>query len=121
MRFESVSTSMASNWKTIDLYSKIPEVACCYVIYFVHEYIGRIVYVGSTKNLSKRISGHRLRPAVLLDDKTKEYSYGITSSKMGVAPYAIVKYRESLEYGDWAMIELKLIKRLKPKFNKTGK
>lgn len=96
------------NWFTADLLRKrdLPKVACCYVLYFD----GVMKYIGSTNDLRNRYSGHAIR-----------YSYG----KELITPWGYfdnnveisIKYRPSKKYGDWLMVEARLIRRLQPPFN----
>lgn len=100
-------------WTSINLLEnmqKLPTVACCYVIYFD----GALRYIGSTNNLRNRFSGHGIR-----------YGYGRNlHTPWGDFPDDInitLKYKVSIKYGDWLMIECRLIKRVQPTFNKKLK
>ena len=85
---------------------ELPIVPCCYAIYLN----GSLKYIGSTNNLRNRFSGHAFR-----------YSYGKSFiTPWGDFPLPLnfsIKYRPSKKYGDWLMIEARLIKRLQPVFN----
>jgi len=70
---------------------------CCYAIYFD----GSLIYVGQTENLKGRLSAHRTKGALRGRDLDK-----IT-----------IKAKLGRRYGDWAMTEARLIKRLKPLLN----
>jgi excinuclease UvrABC nuclease subunit len=99
-----------SRWKDYQLYPSkdkvFPDAPCVYAIYFD----GDLVYVGQTTSLSNRFGGHAFR-----------YSYG----KSIITPWQevpsdtriTIKASGSLRLGDWAMREIRLIRRLKPIFN----
>lgn len=98
-----------STWRSIDYMDaprSLPSVACCYVIYFN----GEMRYVGSTGNLRNRFSGHAFR-----------YGYGKTFiTPWGEMPMPFdmrIKFKPSRRYGDWLMIEARLIRRLQPMLN----
>jgi excinuclease UvrABC nuclease subunit len=106
-----------SNWIRIDplktfedespYSSVIPRCPGCYVIYCD----GKPVYVGQTTNLNKRF-------------KSYEINYAPFSTQI-VPPWCrcdslFIKIRPSKRYGDWAMIELRLIKKLQPIYNCAG-
>lgn len=97
------------NWKewSFGIYSKqLPRVPACYVAYLD----GKLVYVGQTCDLYKRFYQHNIRFG---------YSdYVITP--WGNCKKVTIKYRLSRKYGDWAMTELRLIKRLQPVQNCAG-
>ncbi len=73
----------------------VPSPAC-YVVYSK----GRHVYVGSAIHLRRRMGAHTS-----------------SSSPWCNMPDLTVKYRPSVKYGDWAMVELRLIRRLLPELN----
>jgi hypothetical protein len=81
-----------SGGRTVDVPTRVPT---------------RVIYVGSTGNLSARMNSHR----AMASRSTSHWlhTYGIS-----------MKYRVSLRYGDWTMIELRLIRRLRPAHNKRG-
>jgi excinuclease UvrABC nuclease subunit len=82
-----------------------PDLACCYAFYFD----GNLGYIGQTGSLKKRLRSYRIhRIGDLI-----ETPWGTFSS-------VLMKVRPSKKYGDWAMIELRLIKRLQPPFNCAG-
>ena len=101
------------SWKKMDLMVQrncLPPVPCCYAIYFD----GVLKYIGSTNNLRNRFSEHSIRygyakdiitPWIDVDDETK----------------IEIKFKPSSKYGDWLMLEARLIMRLKPIFNKKMK
>ncbi len=73
-----------------------------------------IVYVGSTWNLRKRISEHRIRHGYAKDIITP---WGDYPSSVEV----VVRASRSRRLGDWVMRELRLIHRLQPRFNRMGR
>jgi hypothetical protein len=82
------------------------EMPACYAVYLD----GSLSYIGQTTNLKKRF-----------------LNYGITTGygDSFVTPWGSfstvrVKVRYASKYGDWAMRELRLIRRLKPAFNCVG-
>lgn len=83
---------------------------CCYVIYFDSQPI----YIGSTNNLRARFLGHSFRYGYA---KVVMTPWGDFDSRMKIT----IKYRPSKKYGDWLMIEARLIMRLQPIFNKLLK
>lgn len=101
------------NWLCIDYLDNrlsLPPTACCYAIYLN----GSLMYIGSTNNLRNRFCGHQFR-----------YSYGKSFiTPWGDFPIPLdfkIKYRPSKRYGDWLMVEARLIRRLQPEFNKKLK
>lgn len=91
-----------SNWKTqtYDRFRKcFPNVSACYAFYCD----GQLVYVGSSLHLRNRMIEHR----VVRNGDRWETPWGFFKS-------VIVKFRPSIKYGDWAMVELRLLRRLKP-------
>ena len=88
----------------------LPRVSCCYVIYLD----GQLKYIGSTNDLRNRFSGHAFR-----------YGYGRNiHTPWGTFPddiKFIIKYKPSKKYGDWLMIEARLIRKLRPEYNKKLK
>lgn len=76
---------------------RYPDGPCCYVVYSQ----GVLVYVGQTVNLRHRMSTSR------------SWKRNPWSS----LPELVVKVRISFKYGDWAMVELRLIRRFQPSMN----
>ena len=87
----------------------LPKVPAVYAIYVGAE----LVYVGQTQNLQGRFHGHNIRPGYGNNTHTPWGSFA--RELMPVTAKAKVSRR----FGDWAMIELRLIKRLRPIFNGT--
>lgn len=92
-----------SRWKKHDLMKMPLARPGCYVVYID----GVLVYVGQSRNVKGRICSH-------------DFNYGMGGSvrtPWGYFTDVYFKVRYTEKYGDWAMIELRLIKRLQPKFN----
>lgn len=80
----------------------VPRVgAGVYAIYFD----GDLVYIGSGVNLQGRITAHEWFLRHSIDWQTPGR--------------VVIKFRRSRRYGDWAMIELRLLRRLSPRLNKS--
>jgi len=96
------------NFNNFESWQTIPSSPGCYVVYGD----GQVIYVGESTDLRRRIvSNHEIRFA--------RYTNFI-ESPWGKFTDLYVKVRESVRYGDWAMIELRLIKRLQPPHNCKG-
>lgn len=116
---------MSRRWRaaTYDTpeWESIPSAPGCYVVYADD----RLIYVGSTHDLHQRITNHRFRYCYSEFVITPWFPPGSTNSGRQPIPFncrrLTVKYRPSVRYGDWAMVELRLIRRLQPLFNKVGK
>lgn len=86
--------------------SQMPPAPACYAIYID----GRLVYVGQTVDLRNRFHLHNFRFG---------YKPGVITP-WGDVPHGtplLVKARLSERIGDWAMREVRLIRRLKPLHN----
>lgn len=79
----------------------------CYVVYVD----SKLVYIGQSMNVSKRVKNHEINFA--------RYS-SLIQTPWGQFKSLKLKVHYSVKYGDWAMRELRLIKKLNPKFNKVG-
>lgn len=105
-----------SRWVTANFDSPewraIKNEPACYAVYLD----GYITYVGSTNDLRHRLNNHKFRYGYSNYIFTP-WGEGLT----GLIKRLVVKYRPSQKYGDWAMVELRLIRRLRPRFNKLGK
>lgn len=100
-------------WEKIDFLNErqnMPVVACCYAIYLD----GILKYIGSTNNLRNRFSGHAIRYGYAKNIHTP---WGDFPSSI----IFIIKYKPSTKYGDWLMREARLIKKIKPPFNRKLK
>ena len=107
--YQKPNKQTTSKWKTYDiatLYSPLPRVPACYVIYLD----GVLSYVGQSVDFAKRMSMHGIR----LSDG------GSVVTKWGYFRSVVIKARFSERFGDWAMREMRLIKRLQPPFNSAG-
>jgi len=94
-----------ARWKTLkDCCDKLPESAGCYC--FIEN--GVLVYVGSTVNLARRFNAYTLRPGL---------SNATTFTNIGTFQNLVIKYKPSVRCGDWAMTEIRLICRYKPRLN----
>lgn len=94
-------------WVTVSnpMHADFPPVACCYVFIFDNKW----VYVGSTMNLKLRMRGYKL-----------DFNYdSYVVTPWGTAKSFVLKYKPSVWHGDWAMHELRLIKKLQPRLNAT--
>jgi excinuclease UvrABC nuclease subunit len=101
---------MKGKWlKTDDLWIpwNLPTVPACYVVYAD----GAVCYVGSTVNLRQRAMAHRFRPLQFSEH---------FSTPWGQFNTLTLKYKTPRREGDWLGLEYRLIKRLKPAFNKRG-
>jgi excinuclease UvrABC nuclease subunit len=96
---------MASRWMTYpadDRYA-FPSFPGCYVLILDKSFL----YVGSTNNFKERMKQHGIRPGF----------DGNYLTAWGTCKTLRIKFRPSLRYGDWAMVELRLIKKLQPLLN----
>jgi len=108
--FWEIRGDAMSKWKQYGIFPKktvLPNRACVYAVYFNDL----LVYVGQSSSLSNRFSGHAFR-----------YGY----AKLIITPWQDipidtkikVKAKFSERLGDWAMWEIRLIRKLKPQFNR---
>jgi excinuclease UvrABC nuclease subunit len=72
---------------------------------------GQLFYVGSSRNLKKRIQIHGVNCA--------RYSLKV-ETPWGIFKEVTIKYRKETRYGEAAMAELRLIRKLNPKMNKAN-
>jgi excinuclease UvrABC nuclease subunit len=89
-------------WITATDILRIPAGPGVYAIYEKRK----LLYIGSSSNLYNRLYQHQHS-----DNRVSQALLG---------RYARVKYRPSVEYGDWLMVELRLLSRLKPPCNRCG-
>lgn len=96
-----------SRWTTFDPThpTEIPAQGACYAIYID----GALAYIGQTIDLRSRCRNHGFRLS--------------TTSNWIVTPWGRFrdvrgKYKQSAQYGDWAMAELRLLSRLSPRMNR---
>lgn len=103
-----MATKMLGRWlEWNDENQILPGTPGCYAIYEDDE----LVYIGSSFNIRDRIKSHPI--------EISHYSNTL-ETPWGVFRNWKIKFKTSVRYGDWAMIELRLINRLQPKFNKVG-
>lgn len=99
-----------SRWLTlsVDDLNESVERPACYAIYID----GELAYIGQTTNFRYRMeSGHRMNWA--------RYSNAVTT-RWGIFREVKVKAHFGVRFGDWAMREVRLITRLKPRLNCVG-
>lgn len=97
-----------SRWVDVNISrnDSIPARGGVYVIY-IND---RIAYIGQTGNLRARIRSHQFRP-----------TYGNSMhTPWGYFDVVYGKIKISKRFGDWAMDELRLIRRLQPPINCVG-
>ncbi len=105
-----------SRWNRIE-YSE--EYACCFDVLDkpgVYTVYGdnRIIYIGQSSSIKKRFTSYQIR-LILEEYPNKIYSY--KRSPWGTFEDLFIKVSYSKKFGDWAMRELRLIKKLNPPFN----
>jgi excinuclease UvrABC nuclease subunit len=88
---------------------RLPNTPAVYAIYIEHT----LVYVGQTIDLRNRIAAYKFRYGYANQVITP---WGDHKDDSGV----YIKFSTSRKYGDWAMRELRLIKRLQPQCNVIG-
>lgn len=91
--------------------SLMPAEAACYAVYWN----GRLVYIGQTTDLRNRFHLHNFRLGYANNIHTP---WGHNCPDTDVFT---VKARFSERLGDWAMREIRLIRRLRPEFNSHHK
>ncbi|MCA3064722.1 GIY-YIG nuclease family protein [Aquidulcibacter sp.] len=84
----------------------LPTCAGVYVVYFDDE----LVYVGSSNNVRKRLHEHKFKYGYANNFRS---SWGVATESTRV----FVKVKPSSRVGQWAMDEIRLINRLRPKGN----
>ena len=92
-----------SNWEPFDPATTNDSTPACYAIYIR----GELVYVGQTINLAGRMKTHGF----------SRRGAGPTTTPWGRFFSVSAKRRRVMRYGDWAMVELRLIRRLNPRCN----
>jgi hypothetical protein len=91
-------------WRTLSpFYESAPRVGGCYAFYFN----GVLSYVGQTQNLYSRLRSHDIRP-----DYGNEFF-----TPWGTVQDVIIKIKVGRRFGEWAMREQRLIRRLRPMHN----
>lgn len=105
-----------SRWETYQFggssWENIPEGPGCYAVFLD----GKLGYIGNSMTLRKRIGGGKGSGAhkILPDDS------GGASTPWGEYKDLFVKIRRPRILGEEAMVEARLIQRLKPPFNRAG-
>lgn len=95
-----------SGWKLFRLPAVLPRAPGVYAVYLD----GALTYIGQTVDLRNRMSEHDIRHG---------YAQNIITP-WGDAKDVVLKVGTSRKYGDWAMRELRLIRRLRPSGNRRG-
>lgn len=100
-----------SRWHVFDCFSKYADIEYRPGVY-VAIGDGRPLYVGSAVSLRHRITDHGpFRHRMNEDDDL------VVDTKWGSFGWFEVRFSYSRKFGDWAMRELRLIKRLRPILN----
>lgn len=96
--------------------SPVPDTGGCYAIYAD----GKLVYVGSTENLYSRVRTHIEQTFAMLRPGSQIVISRVgTTERVPVRRWKI-KVRPAQFFGDWATLELRLIRRLRPLCNFKG-
>lgn len=93
-------------WMPFVIDMLIVDWPCCYVVFSGPD----VLYVGQTLNLKKRMRQHGFRTG----------HDGMARTPWGNFPDVHIKANFGLKYGDWAMREARLIRRLQPRYNMAG-
>ncbi len=113
------SQSYSHNWRWFTIRDLLPvrffPRPACYVVYLDEK----LHYIGSTYNIKKRFQGYKIKPV------KKRWGVGGGFNPLNTAvltPWGqcqslFIKVRYSKKYGDWAMQELRLIRKLQPPGN----
>ena len=94
-------------WYDLDNDDTMKQEGGCYAMYMD----GVLVYVGQSGNVKKRFIGHKIN--------CSRYSNWV-DTPWGKCRQFHWKIKYYAKYGKWAMQEMRLIRRLKPKFNQIG-
>lgn len=96
------------NWYRVDPsdHFNLPRIPVVYAIFSKKK----LVYIGSTQNLR-----HRFNNLIRLGYTADHYH-----TPWGTLEKVRMRYSPSKKYGDWLMRELRLIRRLRPRFNRLG-
>lgn len=102
------TTTRRTPWTSVHPYYhwELPKEPGCYAFYMD----GELVYIGQTQNLRSRLGMHNVRPGY----------YGEMITPWGTCKSVSLKIKTAIKYGEWAMRELRLIRRLKPPSNRSG-
>jgi hypothetical protein len=96
MRYTLAGWRREMGWQ-IGCIGELPAVAGCYALYVS----GKLFYIGSTANFDFRLKHHELIEQIPIN-------------------LLSLKFKRSQKYGDWLMLELRMIRRLKPPGNIAG-
>ena len=101
---------MSGTWESFDMGGprRIPSRPGVYVA----QINGMTIYVGQSIDLRARIATYRIRNGFDGEIITPWGKFPRTDS-------VVIKFKVSRRMGDWAMWEIRLIHKLKPKFNST--
>ena len=98
---------MPRRWVTFQDHYKLPTTAGCYAVYLDDK----LVYIGQAINLRRRfMNGHKFR----------QWRYSLSVSTPWGDGIALVKVAPERLFGERLTLESRLIKRLRPRFNKQG-
>jgi hypothetical protein len=101
-------THQPGRWEAYGLPSRsLPRFAGVYVV----QIDGLSVYVGSSVDIANRFCEHAFRPGYRKNVITPWGDFPDSTP-------LTLKVRRSRRVGDWAMWEIRLIKRLRPEFNR---
>lgn len=101
-------------WKTYEIFPKkpqaLPKFAGVYVVFLNDQ----LSYIGSSIDVAKRFNnyGFRSRDGVARYSQPR-FPWAPVSETTRIS----VKVKRSKRFGDWAMREIRLIDRLRPRFN----
>ena len=102
-----------ARWAKTEYPYNLPQKAGVYLIYLKEnsetEYF--LGYIGSSSNIRRRFYGHKI--------DARRYSSWM-ETPWGTFSDVFVKYRCPKTIGKYAMLEIQLLKKLSPKFNKVG-
>ena len=95
-----------SRWKTFNTENAL-EIRNDPGVYVFYDLSRKVLYIGSSAKVGNRVRGHY------------QIGYGsdVQTKKWGTFDDIVIKVSYSRKYGDWAMRELRLIRKLKPLFN----
>jgi excinuclease UvrABC nuclease subunit len=101
---------MASRWQEIETYrwAQLPHREACYVVFCA----GEVIYIGHTFDLRRRMQKHNFRPA---------YTSEFITPWGNIAGRGTIKVAYARKFGESLMIEARLIRKLKPLYNRRLK
>jgi predicted GIY-YIG superfamily endonuclease len=86
--------------------TKLPNSPCTYCLIVD----GEVIYIGSTRRLKSRFYEHKIRYGFARNIILPWLTVPDTSK-------VVLKIKKTIKYGDWVMDEMRLIKKLQPKYN----